>query len=325
MSTIEKAAAKLAARQQARGSPSVAAAEGVPSRLGAIAADRASASRSVGAPPLALARTRLCTIDVDSLRERGYLVPDAPRSQLAQEMRRIKRPLLLNIQKAQAETQAQPQDQPLVDPPANLIMITSALPGEGKTFTAINLAMSVAAELNRHVLLVDADVARGDVARQLRIEPARGLSDLLQEDHHLAEDGVLSSNVEGLSVLLGGSHAEHVDELFASEMMHVVMRSLAEMDPTRVVIVDAPPLLATTEAAVLARQVGQVVLVVEANKTPQDTVAQAIAQLEGCSNVSLVLNKTTGKSASGYGYGYGYGSENTGEAGGSAYRRAEAG
>jgi protein-tyrosine kinase len=111
--------------------------------------------------------------------------------------------------------------------------------------------------------------------------------------------------------------------LFASDLMREVLRALAEADPTRVVIFDAPPLLATTEAAVLARQVGQVVLVVEANKTPQSTVAEAIAQLEGCSNVSLVLNKTTGQNAAGYGYGYGYGSEAGSD--GSSLRQQEAG
>jgi Mrp family chromosome partitioning ATPase len=100
-----------------------------------------------------------------------------------------------------------------------------------------------------------------------------------------------------------------VDELFASAMMGVLCRSLAETDPNRVVIFDASPLLATTEAAVLARHMGQTVLVVEANKTPQDTVAQAVAQLDGCANVSLLLNKTTGKDTSGYGYGYGYGAD----------------
>jgi protein-tyrosine kinase len=319
MSTIEKAAARLAALQRAKGTPPSAPKGNLARRVGNAAAGYDGGSQPLSS--LKLARSSLCSIDVALLRERGYLAPDAPRSQLAQEMRRIKRPLLLNIQKSQTEAQGQ------ADPPSNLIMITSALPGEGKTFTAINLAISVAAELDRHVLLVDADVARGDVARQLGIEPSRGLSDLLQEHHHLAEDGVLGSNVEGLSVLLAGSHAEQVDELFASEMMKTVMGSLAAMDPNRVIIIDSPPLLATTEAAVLARRVGQVVLVVEANKTPQETVAQAIAQLEGCGNVSLVLNKTTGRSSIGYGYGYGYGygSDLTHERNGGGRRVEEAG
>jgi receptor protein-tyrosine kinase len=252
--------------------------------------------------------TRFCEIDLEDVQQRGFLLPDSGRSQLAQEMRRIKRPLLLNIQKAQAVVESAVTETP-PGPPANLIMITSALPGEGKTFTAINLAMSVAAEVDRRVLLVDADVARSDVSRQLGITSARGLSDLLQETNHLFEDAVLTTNVERLSILPAGAPSEQVDELFASELMGSVVLSLADADPNRVVIFDASPLLATTEAAVLARYMGQTVVVVEAGKTPQDAVSQAIAQLEGCSNVSLVLNKTSGKDTSGYGYGYGYGAD----------------
>ncbi|MEZ5561088.1 MAG: AAA family ATPase [Pseudomonadales bacterium] len=242
-----------------------------------------------------------CDIDQQLLQNKGFLNPHSRRSQLAQEMRRIKRPLLLNIQKAGAI------DSTL--PPANLIMITSALPGEGKTFISINLALSMASELDRRVLLVDADVARGDVSRQLELPPSRGLSDLLQESNYLGEDGVKTSNIERLSILPAGEPVDHIDELFASEMMSHITLALAEADPQRVVIFDAPPLIHTTEAAVLARRMGQTVVVVEANRTPQAAVRQALAQLEECPNVSLVLNKATGKSAAGYGYGYGYGSD----------------
>jgi protein-tyrosine kinase len=313
MSTIEKAAARLASLQK---SDARKPATGqLPERAGGALAERGhvvngalrpadSAGAGLSSP------ARFCEIDLAHVRQRGYLVPDIGRTQLAHEMRRIKRPLLLNIQRARAKIDSGEDEREA--PPANLIMITSALPGEGKTFTAINLAMSIAAEVDRRVLLVDADVARGDVSRQLGIPPARGLSDLIQESSHLTEDAVLTSNVERLSILPAGAPNDHVDELFASKMMAVVTRALAEADPNRVVIFDASPLLATTEAAVLARHMGQTVMVVEAGRTPQDAVAQAVAQLEGCHNVSLVLNKATGKdSGYGYGYGYGYTSEGT--------------
>lgn len=310
MSTIEKAASRLASRQVSNGSsraPVVERAHG----LGGAVRTEPILGHEVQSPRTPFAPARFCEIDLEDVRERGFLLPDSGRTQLAQEMRRIKRPLLLNIQKAQAlaDTEQAPAN------PANLIMITSALPGEGKTFTAINLAMSMAAEVDRRVLLVDADIARGDVSRQLGIPAARGLSDLLRETGHLFEDAVLTTNVERLSILPAGSHSDHIDELFASEMMQVVVRSLAEADPHRVVLFDASPLLATTEAAVLAQQMGQTVMVVEAGRTPQDAVAQAIAHLEGCENVSLVLNKAFGKetSAYGYGYGYGYGADGAGD------------
>ena len=86
--------------------------------------------------------------------------------------------------------------------------------------------------------------------------------------------------------------------------MESICHELAVADPDRVVVFDAPPLLATTEASVLARLMGQVVLVVEANKTPQDAVGESVHILEGCANVSLLLNKTTQRDSSSYGYGY---------------------
>jgi receptor protein-tyrosine kinase len=304
MSTIEKAAARIAARQKAG-----AVAQSDRGRNG----DRDEGQQASQSPAAhVVARRRhlqslepagpgaFFDIDLDDIRERGYITPDIGRSQLAQEMRRIKRPLLLNIQRAQAKGEAE-------GPPANLIMVTSALPGEGKTFVALNLAMSMAAEVDRRVLLVDADVARGDLSGQLGIADRRGLSDVLQETSYLAEDGVLISNVDRLSVLPAGSQTDHVDELFASGLMAVVSKALADADPGRIVIFDASPLLATTEAAVLAQRMGQTLLVVEANKTPQDAVGQALGLLEGCSNVSVMLNKATGGDASGYSYGYGYG------------------
>lgn len=300
MSTIEKAASRLAAHQKSNGSSAPG--------TGAPARSRRAVARgddTVVATPHQL--TRFCEIDLEEISRRGFLLPDTGRTQLAQEMRRVKRPLLLNVQKWWAMEKESGDDAPGLGPPANLIMITSALPGEGKTFTAINLAMSIAAEVDRRVLLVDADVARGDVSRQLGIPAHRGLSDLLAESNYLLEDAVLTSNIERLSILPAGRPTDQVDELFASEMMEVVTRSLAGADPTRVVIFDASPLMATTEVSVLARHMGQILMVVEAGRTPQDAVAQAVSQLEGCSSVSLLLNKLSGKHGAGYGYGYGYG------------------
>jgi protein-tyrosine kinase len=292
MSTIEKAAAKLAARGKVAVSPAE------PSIVRPARPEPQILERPDGSSYVA--PQRWCDINLDHLTAKGFISPKSGRGQLAQEMRRIKRPLLLNIKKAQADPQ------PDV-PPANLIMITSALPDEGKTFIAINLAMSLAAELDRRVLLVDADVAKGDVTKELEIEVTRGLTDLLAETGYFAEEGVLTSNVDRLSILPAGEPNDHMDELFASNLMGDITRSLAAADPERIVVFDASPLLATTEPAVLARLMGQIVVVVEANKTPQDAVSEALTQLEGCANVSLVLNKTNRRESGGYHYGYGYG------------------
>lgn len=304
MSTIEKAAAKLASRGRTALTQKTAAGEAAP------------AVPLVPHPPTIMqgkaqgfldAATHFCDIDLTGLAQKGYLTPGEGRSQLAQEMRRIKRPLLLNIQREQAK--------PTGNPPANLIMITSSLPGEGKTFISINLAISLSAELDRRVLLVDADVSKGGITEQLGIQVHRGLSDLLYETSHVSEDAVLTSNIERLSILPAGGNTDQIDELFASDLMETITRALADADPDRVVLFDAPPLLATTEAAVLARQMGQVVVVVEANKTPQDAVAHSVAQLEGCANVSLILNKTSQRDSGAYGYGYAQGKRRPAEAG----------
>ena len=142
--------------------------------------------------PLATRPRQMCEFDLELVAERGYLTPSDTRSQLAHEMRRIKRPLLLNIQKCQALESG--------EPPSNLILVTSALPEEGKTFISINLAMSLSAELDRSVLLVDGDVPKGDISRQLGVQPERGLADLLNERDAHPEDAVLRTNVDRLSL-----------------------------------------------------------------------------------------------------------------------------
>ena len=309
MSTIEKAAAKLATRGKVERAAKPAPTTELPPNVAVTPTLMQGKAQGFRRAP-----EQYCDIDLAILGEKGYLQPGEGRSLLAQEMRRIKRPLLLNIKKEQAR--------PSANPPANLVMITSAFPGEGKTFVSINLAISVAAELDRRVLLVDADVTKGDITAQLGIEARRGLSDLLHESDYLSEDGVLTSDVERLSILPAGGNTDHIDELYASELMANIVRSLAIADPDRVVLFDAPPLLATTEASVLARNMGQVILVVEANQTPQDAVAQAVELLDGAANVSLLLNKISARDAGSYGYGYGY-TETRRRAAGSDSERAK--
>lgn len=294
MSTIEKAAAKLSSSRKSLLAERVS--RGASDRVSTIAEPTIMQGKAQG---FLDATKHHCDIDLTELANRGYLTPGEGRTQLAQEMRRIKRPLLLNIQKDQAKSSA--------SPPANLIMITSSLPAEGKTFISINLAISLSAELDKRVLLVDADVSKGGTTEQLGIQAHRGLSDLLYETNYMGEDAVLTSNIERLSILPAGGNTDQIDELFASDLMETITRSLALADPERIVLFDAPPLLATTEAAVLARHMGQVVVIVEANKTPQDAVTQSISQLKGCANVNLILNKTSQRDSGGYGYGYGYG------------------
>jgi len=248
-------------------------------------------------------RSKLVEIDLARLAAAGYVTPTSPRSRLADEMRVIKRPLLGNAQgKSASPIRA-----------ANLIMVTSALPGEGKTFMAVNLAISIAMELDTTVLLVDADVARPAIPERLGLATDSGLLDLLTRKDLDVADVLMRTNIERLSILPAGSPHSRATELLASEAMARLIEELAGRYPDRILIFDAPPLLSSTESRVLAMHMGQVVLVVEADRTPQTSVKSALDTVEACPVVMTVLNKIeradSGSYYGGYGgYGYGYGS-----------------
>jgi protein-tyrosine kinase len=234
---------------------------------------------------------------VELMREEGLLTPDVKRSQLAEENRLIKLPLLLNVDKKGAD---------VVDN-ANLIMVTSAVSGEGKTFSAINLAISIAAERDRTVLLVDGDVAKPTAAKRLGIDSTVGLLDLLDGTIDSIADALVTTDLHNLRLLPAGRPHDRATELLASERMAHLMTELATRYDDRVVIFDSPPLLLASESAVLASMMGQIVLVVAAEQTPQHAVADALGRLGADKIIGLVLNKYRPSLGNRHGYGYGYG------------------
>jgi receptor protein-tyrosine kinase len=270
----------------------------VPSLEVAPSAKRSSASAS-GAVENQSERAREVSIDLARLAAVGMITPDAQRSRIADEFRVIKRPLLDNIAGKAATPVAR----------ANLIMVTSALPGEGKTFTAINLAMSIAMEMDRTVLLVDADVPHAALLSTLGIPTAPGLMDVLTDPRRTVGDVLLRTNVPKLSVLPAGSADARATELLASQGMAELVDELANRYPDRVIVFDAPPLLATTESRVLATHMGQIVFVVQANSTTYGAVGQAMATLQKCPVVMTMLNMSSHSEAGAYygQYGYRYG------------------
>ena len=189
---------------------------------------------------------------------------------------------------------------------ANLIMVTSALAGEGKSFNSINLAMSIAAELDHTVLLVDADVARPSVLRMLGLPSGPGLLDLLEGEAEMS-NVLLRTNVDKLTVLPSGTPHPRATELLASDAMRQLLADMASRYPDRIIIFDSPPLLLTTESRVLATHMGQIVVVVQAGKTLQADVQQALATIESCPVKLMLLNQARTDAMSSYGYGYGYG------------------
>jgi len=234
-------------------------------------------------------------LDMPALERGGAVVPPRHRNLVSEEFRRIKQPLLRNrrLQRSLAERMSQ-------------VMVTSALPGEGKTFTAINLALSVAAEINQQVLLVDADVVRPEAMQRLGVKAERGLLDLLEEPKLTLNEVVISTNIPNLSLLPAGRARPFSTELLASEGMERLLDTMAMDHPDRIVIFDAPPLLVTSEAQVLASRVGQVLVVVGASSTGREFVAQAFEALASCKQVMTVLNRSrTPRVAKEYGWYYG--------------------
>lgn len=238
---------------------------------------------------------RTINFDFGKLKAKGVLTPEEGRSTMAEEFRVIKRPLLLN-----AIGQG-----PVKLKNGNVIMVTSALPKEGKTFTAINLALSLAKEMDRNVILIDGDVAKPSVARILGFRAKRGLIDFLLGDVNDLNEVALQTNVPKLMVVPSGRRHHNSTELLASSTMKNLIDELSKSDPDRIVVFDSPPLLATTEARELARFMGQIVMVVEAERTPQGAARDALEQLEGAQTIGLILNKSRNRVGTDYYYGYG--------------------
>jgi protein-tyrosine kinase len=235
-------------------------------------------------------RSRRVDIDLDHLRARGFVTPDATRSQIAEEYRVIKRPIMRNARDKHVRN-------------GNLVMVTSALPGEGKSFTAINLAISIASEVGTTVLLIDGDVAHPDLPDQLGVPNEPGFLDVLQNDNIGIEDVLMRTSIDNLAVIPAGARHRRATELLASEQMASLLRELSTRYSDRIIIFDSPPLLPTTEARVLATHMGQVVMVVAADNTRHQTVNLALATIESCEIVLMLLNKTDKSSAGSY-YGY---------------------
>ncbi len=242
------------------------------------------------------APARQQSISLARLKRVGMITPADERSQMAEEFRLIKRPLLAN---------AFGQGGAPIDK-GNMIMVTSALPGEGKTFCAINLAISIAMEMDRTVLLVDADVAKPRIPDYLGLEVEKGLLDVLRDDHLTLADVLIRTDVEKLTILPAGRTYRRATELLASEAMDSLISEISQRYPDRLVIFDSPPLLSTTESSVLATHMGQIVMVVEAERTPQEALKEALAQIESCEVVGMLLNKATPLPGANY-YGYYYG------------------
>ena len=238
----------------------------------------------------------LVHFDFEDLKARGFLVPDDKTAKIHQEFRLVKRRLLDN---------AFGRLRPVVDN-GRLIMVTSSLPGEGKTFSAINLAISIAIGGEHPVLLVDADIARPNVGNTLRLDLSErnGLTDYLDDPSLPLADMLLRTPVQNLTLLPAGQLRHHPVDLLASANMAALVERLKSALPHHVIIFDSPPLLPVTETRSLSALVGQVLLVVAAGDTPRSAVNEALVQLENCEAVGLLFNKAPVQPSAPAYYGY---------------------
>jgi receptor protein-tyrosine kinase len=274
------------------------AAEPVVPRPESVAAREPVKARASEAPALAPSRrpAHQVVLDYPRLVAGGFLTPISPRSNMSEEYQFIKRRLLGQIGVGQQS-----------GPPSNLIMLTSALPGEGKTFTSLNLVMSLAMEVERTVLAVDTDVVKRDLSKQFGVNDLPGLFDLLADPKLDVADVLVHTNMPNLSIIPVGKDYGSPTEMLASDAMRRLAADLANRYANRVVLFDSPPVLAMTSAAGLAPLMGQVVLVVEAERTTQEAVREAVQALEPAKVTGVVLNKSRwSRMTTEYRYGYGY-------------------
>jgi len=295
MSLIERALERL--KQETARKEQEASARSQPAATPpAESAERAAAIQAPSRP-LPCRADRTVHIEPSALRASGVIAPASEERRLAEEYRIIKRPLLKVI------TNTDPKEF------RNLVAVTSALPGEGKTFTSINLALSLALERGREVVLVDGDTAKRHVTHVFGLDGEPGLLDAGADAGSNLEHTVLPTDIPSFYILPAGrAHAE-ATEILRSERTAALLTSLAS-NPRRIVLIDTAPMLVTSEAGVMAALAGQVLMVVKASETPQEVVVRAVEAIAEDKPVSLVLNQVLSAPERHYGYyygGYGYG------------------
>lgn len=288
MSVVEKAIAKL----RAPGAAETSRPNNEAGQLGT------AAKITEGVEPSALAlpenSRRTVIVDRGELRSRGFIPEADQERRLADQYRQVKRTILTRLQELD----------PLSSGSSRWFMFTSALPGDGKTFTSINMALSLAREPAACVVLVDGDLPKRHVSHVFGIEREAGLFDALAHDSVEPESLVLPTDIPGLSILPAGAQTDSVaDQLTDDRVLRILGRIVAQ-DPRRIIVLDSPPLLLSGESRALAQAVGNVILVVRAGYTPQQAVQDALGQLGPEKLIGIVLNQSPMAQTEGY-YGYG--------------------
>ena len=308
--TIEKALQRQAAeKQKARQNKAEAAPEDVDEQptpesthaaLGKAESELASpATEETVASKNKTPRSKF-KLNFSQLEEKGFVSTTGQRKQINEEYREIKRKLLSNAFGPISKTLTN----------SNVIMVTSGRPSEGKTFTAANLALSIASEQDKTVLLVDADVLKPNVLRTLGLERRKGLMEYLMGEVEEVSEVLYPTNIDTLKIIPAGKYDHRTTELLASQRMHDTVDEFANRYKDRVIIIDTPPLIGITESAVLANFAGQAVVVVEEGRSKLNDIKFSIERLNPEMAVGFVVNKSVDSSLlNGY-YGYYYAERN---------------
>lgn len=236
--------------------------------------------------------SRQVSIDRNSLARHGITIPSAKRSRVVEEFRMVKRQVVGNYMEEAADDAMNKN---------RVIMVTSARPREGKTFTAINLALSIATEQDLKVLLIDLDTKYHAMQDMMGIPANYGLIDLLSNPEIDFSDVVLRTNLPNLTVMPAGTPNVRSPELLSSKRTRAMFTEMTQRYSDRFIIFDAPSVLGSSDPAVLAGLVGQVVMVVEADRTQQEELETAVGLVSACPTISLLLNKIRTSAADQFG------------------------
>lgn len=224
-------------------------------------------------------------VQLNRLVEAGYLPGDLEKSCQFNEYRRIKRPILRKAFPTQSDVRGLPR---------NIVMISSAIPGEGKTFCSINLTLNMILERDITVVLMDVDCIRRSLSKVFGVENSPGLVDVLVGDRKI-EDIVINTSIPQLKIVPAGRFHQHTAELLAGEGMKTLMDEMANRYTDRIILMDAPPLLAANDAEILSHYAGQAVIVIQAESTSLSLIQKALACIDTVkTDTGLILNKCRG-------------------------------
>lgn len=271
---------------------------------GGMAALLAAAAAPLDDPPergQAAARTQLPAtraafrpserrIELQTMRKAGLATAGKTRSRAAEEFRVSVVRALHNLRSGRAP-----------DALPNVMLITSAIPGEGKTFTALNLAASIAGNWLGDVLLVDTDAKLGSLSSLLGVGAEAGLLDYAADGGRRLGDLVFETGVAGLHFLPIGSYGRNTEDGSAVRPIGTAIERMSRELPDHLIVLDCAPCLSSSDAVAFAPFAAQIILVIEAGRTQRSEIDMSLELIRSCRNISVMLNRTRSATSAAFG------------------------